>query len=99
MPSASRRVSRILDRRLRVLDGFLEDRDGIFLGLLLQDLHRSVHEPLGDPRLPLKHHRMDHLRDENVPVHGIGRNDSPGNVPSPGHDHDLLGRKPFEKNL
>src|SRR5665647_1716817 len=74
-----------LDHRLHVLDRLFQDRDGIVFGLFLEDVQRSVHDVLGNARLSVEHDGVDHLGDQHVAVHGVGRNDPLGNETSPGH--------------
>src|SRR5512143_3063685 len=74
-----------LDHRFHVLDRLFQDRYGVFLRLFLENVQRPVHDVLGDPRLPVEHDGVDHLGDQHVAVHGIGRNDPLGNETSPGH--------------
>src|SRR5659263_243225 len=72
-------------QRIESDERLFHDRDGVFLRLFLEDVQRPVHDVFGDPRLPVEHDGVDHLGDQHVAVHGIGRNDPLGNETSPGH--------------
>ena len=82
-----------LDHRLDVLDRLLEDRQRVFLRLFLEIVQRAVDDVLGDALLAVAASCVDHLGDEHVAVHGIGRTTRLETKPLRAYD-DLLGELP-----
>src|SRR5712692_5872016 len=66
-------------QRLHVLDGFLENLQGIVVGLLGHLVHRAVKHALGRRLLAFPHHRTDELLHNVAGIDRIGRLRSPEN--------------------
>src|SRR5713226_7829426 len=66
-------------QRLYVLDGFLENLQGIVVGFLRHLIHRAVKHPLRRRLLAFPHHRADELLHDVAGIDRIGRLWSPEN--------------------
>src|SRR3954468_8558915 len=78
------------EQRLGVLDGLLEQLEGLVATFFLHLLHGVVEDALGSGLLPAPHHRVHELGDQGGVVDGVSRYFTLCNVTFSGHMFSAL---------